>query len=107
MTICVNWPHSQVVFISTNNNKATGCRDEEVTGCFCRLMLWQSAGALVLEGYDIPESVPVTEKNATLTLQGAAVRSWYFVVKGYIGALYIENPSTSVTEIRFSKSGDG
>ena len=77
---------------------------KKLLGALLGLMIWQSAGAIVLEGYEIPESVEISKKGTTLQLQGAAVRSWYFVVKGYIGALYLQNPSSSVVEILTDES---
>ena len=63
------------------------------------LLLFQSAQAITLEGYEFPEEIQASHNGPLMKLQGAAVREWYLVVKGYIGALYLENPGNSVDNI--------
>ncbi len=67
------------------------------------LMGTQAVQAVVLEGYEIPDAVPATGTSPELKLQGASVRDWYLVVNGYIGALYLENPSSDVAAIYADK----
>ena len=62
------------------------------------ILLSQTVSALNLEGIDIPEVVSARD-GTELKLQGAAVRSFYHVVDGYIGALYLENQSSDVASI--------
>ena len=63
------------------------------------LLFLQTANAVKVEGYEFPEVVQASENGPVMQLQGAAVRDWYLVVKGYVGALYLENPSSSVDKI--------
>ncbi|WP_257253986.1 MULTISPECIES: chalcone isomerase family protein [unclassified Endozoicomonas] len=67
------------------------------------MALWQSAHALSMKGVEIPDVVKVPD-GTVLQLQGAAVRTWYLVVDGYIGALYLENPSSDVYHILSEES---
>ncbi|WOG29949.1 chalcone isomerase family protein [Endozoicomonas sp. 8E] len=66
------------------------------------MALWQSAQALSMKGMEIPDVVK--SDDTVLQLQGAAVRTWYLVVDGYIGALYLENPTTDVSRILSEES---
>ncbi|WP_194842674.1 chalcone isomerase family protein [Endozoicomonas sp. OPT23] len=61
-------------------------------------ILSQPVHARTLEGIEIPEAVSAKD-GTELKLQGAAVRSFYHVIDGYIGALYLENKSTDVASI--------
>ncbi|MGI9278816.1 MAG: chalcone isomerase family protein [Endozoicomonas sp.] len=67
------------------------------------MALWQSAHALSMKGMEVPDVVKVSD-GTVLQLQGAAVRSWYLVVDGYIGALYLENPTSDVSLILSEES---
>ncbi|WP_062270930.1 chalcone isomerase family protein [Endozoicomonas arenosclerae] len=67
------------------------------------MALWQSAHALTMKGMEVPDAVKVSD-GTVLQLQGAAVRSWYLVVDGYIGALYLENPTHDVSRILSDES---
>ncbi|KEI71932.1 chalcone isomerase family protein [Endozoicomonas elysicola] len=68
--------------------------------CFVSL----PAKALLINKYDLPDVISVGADKPELQLQGAAVRSWYLMVKGYIGALYLEEPTSNVDEIYASDS---
>lgn len=54
--------------------------------------------------YDIPDIIPAEDSTPAQSLQGAAIRGWYMVVKGYIGALYLEKPASTPEEIYASDS---
>ncbi len=62
------------------------------------IVLSQTVHALQLEGVDVPEAVSAGD-GTELRLQGAAVRSFYHVIDGYIGALYLENSTSDVASI--------
>ena len=62
------------------------------------------ASALVINKYDLPDTIASNGDKPELILQGAAVRSWYLMVKGYIGALYLEEPTSNPEEIYASDS---
>ncbi len=68
--------------------------------CFVSL----PAKALLINKYDLPDVIAADADKPELRLQGAAVRSWYLMVKGYIGALYLEEPTNSAEEIYASDS---
>ncbi|MBO9483706.1 chalcone isomerase family protein [Salinisphaera sp. G21_0] len=63
------------------------------------MLLSLPVNALVINKYDLPDTIAAEGDKPELTLQGAAVRSWYLMVKGYIGALYLEEPTSSPEEI--------
>ncbi|MFK0569785.1 chalcone isomerase family protein [Endozoicomonas sp.] len=68
--------------------------------CFLSL----PAKALLINKYDLPDVIAAENDKPELKLQGAAVRTWYLMVKGYIGALYLEEPTSSQEEIYASDS---
>ncbi|WP_066014732.1 chalcone isomerase family protein [Endozoicomonas atrinae] len=68
------------------------------------ILLSLPVNALVINKYDLPDSIAAEGDKPELKLQGAAVRSWYLMVKGYIGALYLEEPTSSPEEIYASDS---
>ncbi|ELT98880.1 hypothetical protein CAPTEDRAFT_200303, partial [Capitella teleta] len=68
--------------------------------CFVSL----PAKALLINKYDLPDVIEADAEKPELKLQGAAVRSWYLMVKGYIGALYLEEPTSSAEAIYASDS---
>ncbi|WP_422467003.1 chalcone isomerase family protein [Endozoicomonas sp. ALC013] len=63
------------------------------------MLLSLPVNALVINKYDLPDTIAAEGDKPELKLQGAAVRSWYLMVKGYIGALYLEEPTSSPEEI--------
>lgn len=72
------------------------------TVVFCMSVFALPAQALTVEGVEIPETISINEKE--LKLQGAAIRSWYLVVNGYVGALHLEKPSKQPSEIFLDES---
>ncbi|MGI9274088.1 MAG: chalcone isomerase family protein [Endozoicomonas sp.] len=72
---------------------------KKLLGVVLGMLFWSSASAVVLEGYEFPETVKVESDGPTLKLQGASVRTWYLAIKGYVGALYLQNPSSVSSEI--------
>ncbi|MGO0307283.1 chalcone isomerase family protein [Endozoicomonas acroporae] len=63
------------------------------------MLLSLPVNALVINKYDLPDTIAAEGDKPELKLQGAAVRSWYLMVKGYIGALYLEEPTSNPEEI--------
>ncbi len=55
--------------------------------------------ARTLEGIDFPEVTAADYYYPQLTLNGAATRTYYYVVDMYVGLLYLQNPSTEPTDI--------
>ena len=72
---------------------------KKLLGIILGMMFWSSASAVVLEGYEFPETIKVKSDGPVLKLQGASIRTWYLAIKGYVGALYLQNPSTVSSEI--------
>lgn len=70
----------------------------------CLFSLSLPAKALLINKYDLPDVIAAVNDKPELTLQGAVVRSWYLVVKGYIGALYLEEPTSNPEKIYSSDS---
>ncbi len=70
----------------------------------CATFLALMISSLSTQAYDVadvdlPEVVPATATHPELKLNGAALRELYLLVKSYVGALYLENPSSSAEEI--------
>ena len=53
----------------------------------------------------LPEKIPSEENRPELTLNGASLRHLYLQVKSHVCSLYLENPSTSATQILADKGG--
>ncbi len=69
---------------------------------FLLCLLSLPARALIINKYELPDKIAV--EDSEMVLQGAAIRTWYMMVKGYIGALYLEEPSSDPEEIFASES---
>ena len=50
------------------------------------------SNARALAGYEFPEIIPATAEHNEMRLNGAAIRTMYYLVDAYAGLLYIENP---------------
>jgi hypothetical protein len=73
------------------------------------LIICSSALALNSHAYNVAdvelsEVVPATAERPELSLNGASLRELYLLVETYVGALYLENPSTKPKEIIESES---
>jgi len=68
------------------------------------LLLMQSAHAYTVADVNMPEVVPATAERPELRLNGASLRELYLLVETYVGALYLENPSTDPQAIMNSES---
>lgn len=57
------------------------------------------SNARTIEGVEFPEHTVADYYYPQLTLNGAATRTYYYVVDMYIGLLYLQNPSTYPADI--------
>ncbi len=65
-----------------------------LTLAFCiSLFMFNSVHAHTVSGVELKEIVPATSERPELVLNGAALRELYLLIKSYVGALYVENPS--------------
>ncbi|UXD87770.1 chalcone isomerase family protein [Thalassolituus hydrocarboniclasticus] len=55
--------------------------------------------ARTIEGFDFPEVLPQTADHPELKLNGASVRTLYYLVDTYVGLLYVEAPSADASQI--------
>ncbi|WP_299728864.1 chalcone isomerase family protein [uncultured Endozoicomonas sp.] len=72
-------------------------------GAIFLITLPMSANALIVNDYDLPDVISADGGDSEIYLQGASVRSWYLMVKGYIGALYLAEPTSNPEEIYASQ----
>lgn len=63
-----------------------------------------SSHAYTVSDVELSEVVPATAERPELSLNGASLRELYLLVETYVGALYLENPSTDPKEITESES---
>ena len=68
------------------------------------LIFMHSTHAYTVSDVDMPEVVPATADRPELRLNGAALRELYLLVETYVGALYLEDPSTDPQAIMNSES---
>lgn len=54
-----------------------------------------SSQAMTVSDVKVAEVVPATAERPELQLNGAALRELYLLIESYVGALYLETPSTS------------
>lgn len=57
-----------------------------------------------ISGVQLPEVIPATAERPELKLNGASLRELYLLIKTYVGALYLENPTTNPDVIINSES---
>jgi hypothetical protein len=57
------------------------------------IFMWNSAQAFTIADVTLQDTVPATKERPELVLNGAALREMYFLVKTYVGALYLEEHS--------------
>lgn len=63
------------------------------------LFLAQHSQALEISGKHFADQIKEDMYYPTMTLNGAAVRKYYYVVDMYIGLLYLENPASDANAI--------
>ena len=68
------------------------------------LFIQHSAYAYTVSDVNMPEVVPANAERPELRLNGASLRELYLLVETYVGALYLENPSTDPQAIMNSES---
>ena len=73
-----------------------------LTAIFLLCLLSLPTKALLVNNYELPDKIFV--EDAEMLLQGAAIRNFYLMVQGYIGALYLEEPSSDPETI-FASQG--
>ncbi len=54
------------------------------------IFMWNSAQAYTIADVTLQDTVAATKERPELILNGAALREMYFLVKTYVGALYLE-----------------
>lgn len=58
-----------------------------------------NVNAYTVDGVDFSEVVPANAERPELKLNGASLRELYLLIETYVGALYLENPSTDAQAI--------
>jgi len=71
---------------------------------FCIGLFSLSTHAYTVSDVNLPEVVPATAERPELQLNGASLRELYLLVKTYVGALYLENPTVDENEILNSET---
>ncbi len=66
---------------------------------FLLLCTAQLSQAQVVADVDFPENLPANTLHPKMKLNGAALRELYLLVDTYAGALYLEEPSQSASQI--------
>lgn len=59
----------------------------------------QFSQAQVVADVDFPQNLPANTLHPKMKLNGAALRELYLLVDTYVGALYLENPSHSASQV--------
>ena len=54
------------------------------------IFMWNSAQAFTIADVALQDTIAATQERPELVLNGAALREMYFLVKSYVGALYLE-----------------
>ncbi len=60
--------------------------------------------AYTVDNIIIEDVIPASTDRPELKLNGASIREIYFLIKSYVGALYLEQPSTNAKEILTSET---
>jgi len=55
--------------------------------------------ARTVAGFEFPEVIPASSHNEEMLLNGAAVRTMYFLVDAYVGLLYVGNPGSEPQQL--------
>ncbi|MGR6874627.1 chalcone isomerase family protein [Pseudomonas sp. HK3] len=62
-------------------------------------LLMHNANAYEVADINLSEVVPANSERPELHLNGASLRELYLLIETYVGALYLEKPSTNAQEI--------
>lgn len=57
------------------------------------LALAPIADARTIANFEFSEVIPETQSHPEMALNGAAIRTMYYLVDAYVGLMYVENPS--------------
>ncbi len=63
------------------------------------LALGATSHARTIEGFEFPEILPQSTDHPELQLNGASVRTLYYLVDTYVGLLYVEQPSANPDQL--------
>lgn len=63
------------------------------------LLLPFLANARIISDYEFEEILPQTAQQPELHLNGASVRSYYYLIDTYVGLLYMEEPAVDAADI--------
>ncbi|NVK39351.1 MAG: chalcone isomerase family protein [Gammaproteobacteria bacterium] len=63
------------------------------------LLVMPNVNAYTVDGVEFSEVVPANAERPELKLNGASLRELYLLIETYVGALYLENPSTDAQSI--------
>lgn len=63
------------------------------------LTLSATSHARTIEGFEFPEVLPQSSDHPELQLNGASVRTLYYLVDTYVGLLYVESPSADASQL--------
>lgn len=74
------------------------------TSILASVFLSNSSAAYSVSDVQLPDVIPATSERPELILNGASLRELYLLIKTYVGALYLENPSSSPEAIINSES---
>ncbi len=66
------------------------------------IMIWSPVDAYTISDVTLNDTVPATKERPELVLNGAALREMYFLVKSYVGALYLEEHNEDAQAIMAS-----
>ncbi|MFT6327502.1 MAG: hypothetical protein ACJAYK_002496 [Crocinitomicaceae bacterium] len=66
---------------------------------FCSALFIQSSHAYNVSNVELPNIIPANAERPELQLNGASVRELYLLIETYVGALYLEEPSTRPSTI--------
>ncbi|MCP5334385.1 MAG: chalcone isomerase family protein [Oceanospirillaceae bacterium] len=56
------------------------------------------ANAIQVDDIEMPDVLPATKNHPELHINGAALRELYLLIRSYVGALYLEHPTTNAEE---------
>jgi len=68
------------------------------------MFIFSSTHAHTVAGVELRETVPATAERPELKLNGAALRELYLLIKSYVGALYVEQPSNDAKALLASET---
>ena len=63
------------------------------------LALSATSHARTIEGFEFPEVLPQSTDHPELQLNGASVRTLYYLIDTYVCLLYVESPSADASQL--------